>query len=300
MKNLITEQINPRTTGIDELPTLDILQLMNEEDRQVAKAVEKELPRIAAAVDAIVERLRQGGRLIYVGTGTSGRLGVLDAAECPPTYGVPPELVQAIIAGGYEACWRAVEAAEDDAREGASAIEQQGVTAKDVVVGLTASGRTPFTIGALEKARSLGALTVSVACNPEPEIARVSDLCITPVVGPEVIAGSTRMKAATAQKMVLNMLSTSAMIRLGFTYGNLMANLKLTNEKLRRRAQTILMQEFDLSESEALRLLEEAQWDLKAAMVMKTANVSFDQAHAALEAAGGSIKQAGRDLMRKT
>jgi N-acetylmuramic acid 6-phosphate etherase len=300
MKNLITEQINPRTTGIDELPTLDILQLMNEEDRQVAKAVEKELPRIAAAVDAIVERLRQGGRLIYVGTGTSGRLGVLDAAECPPTYGVPPELVQAIIAGGYEACWRAVEAAEDDAREGASAIEQQGVTAKDVVVGLTASGRTPFTIGALEKARSLGALTVSVACNPEPEIARVSDLCITPVVGPEVIAGSTRMKAATAQKMVLNMLSTSAMIRLGFTYGNLMANLKLTNEKLRRRAQTILMQEFDLSESEALRLLEEAQWDLKAAMVMKTANVSFDQARAALEAAGGSIKQAGRDLMRKT
>jgi N-acetylmuramic acid 6-phosphate etherase len=297
MKSLITEQVNPRTAGIDELPTLEMLRLMNEEDRRIAEAVGQELPAIARAIDAIVDRLQAGGKLVYVGTGTSGRLGVLDASECPPTYGISPELVQAIIAGGHEACWKAIEGAEDDAQAGTLALQERGVTAEDVVVGLTASGRTPFTMSALEYAQSLGALTIAVACNPHPEIARVSDLSITPVVGPEVVAGSTRMKAGTAQKMVLNMLSTGTMVRLGYTYGNLMSNLKLTNEKLRLRAQAILEQEFGCSAGEAHRLLEEAQWDLKVAMVMKRADVGAELARSALDAAGGSIKQAARDLM---
>jgi N-acetylmuramic acid 6-phosphate etherase len=299
MKSLITELVNPRTVGIDELPTADILRLINEDDRRVAEAVQNELPQIEAAVDAVVSRIQGGGRLFYVGTGTSGRLGVLDAVEIPPTFGVSPELVQAIIAGGFEACWRAIEAVEDDAQQGADALAARGITATDAVVGLAASGRTPFTIGALEKARRVGALTIGVACNPQPELARVSDICIAPVVGPEVIAGSTRMKAGTAQKMVLNMLSTAVMVRLGYTYGNLMGNLKLTNEKLRRRAQAILMQEFDLGDDAALDLLEQARWDLKVAIVMKTADVGFDQARAALQAAGLSIKQAVGSLRRE-
>jgi N-acetylmuramic acid 6-phosphate etherase len=286
-----TEQVNPRTAGIDELSTLEIVQLINREDKSVAEAVEKELHHIAQAVDAITNRLRGGGRLFYVGTGTSGRLGVLDASECPPTFGVSSELVQAIIAGGYEACWRAVEAAEDDPQVGAADIEARGVTANDAVIGLTASGRTPYTLGALEKARSLGALTIGIACNPNPDISRVADICITPLVGPEVIAGSTRLKAGTAEKMVLNMLSTATMIRLGYTYGNLMANLQLKNEKLRRRAQIILQRQFGLQESEAAKLLEDAQWDLKVAIVMKEASVSFAQARAALVSADFSIKR---------
>lgn len=292
----ITEQVNPRTVGIDELSTLEIVQLINREDKTVAEAVEHELPHIARAVDAITDRLRQGGRLFYVGTGTSGRLGVLDASECPPTFGVSPELVQAIIAGGYEACWRAVEAAEDDPQAGAADLEARGVTARDAVVGISASGRTPYTLGALEKARSLGALTIGVACNPHPELARVADISITPLVGPEVIAGSTRLKAGTAEKLVLNLLSTATMIRLGYTYGNLMANLQLTNEKLRRRAQLILQQQFGLEAHEAAQWLQKAQWDLKAAIVMKETGVSLAEAHAALAATCFSIKRAVQRL----
>jgi len=297
LERLMTEQVNPRTAGIDELSALKIVQLMNNEDKHVAEAVEKELPHIAAAVDAIVDRLRGGGCLFYVGTGTSGRLGVLDAVECPPTFGVWSDLVQAILAGGYEACWRAVEAAEDDPQAGAAAVEARGVKTGDAVVGLTASGRTPFTLGALEKAGQLGALTIGIACNPNPEIARLVDICITAVTGPEVIAGSTRLKAGTAEKMVLNMLSTGVMIRLGYTYGNLMANLKLKNDKLRRRAQIILQSQFGLEENQAVELLEEAQWDLKAAIVMKEAQVSLDQARAALSACDFSIKRAVRSLV---
>lgn len=292
MDELITEQANPRTTAIDTLATVEILRLINEEDKLVAEAVGREIERIAAATDAIVDCLRQGGRLFYVGTGTSGRLGVLDAAECPPTFGVPPDLVQAIIAGGYEACYRAVEAAEDDAGEGARAIAERGVTSRDAVVGLSASGRTPFTIGALRAARSLGAITIAIACNPNPEIARVADLTITPIVGPEVIAGSTRMKAGTAQKLVLNMISTTVMIRLGYTYGNLMSNLQLKNEKLRRRAVTILVGQTGLKEDDARRLLAETGWDLKTALVMATAQVTQADAQRALEKAGYSVKRA--------
>jgi len=293
---LITEQANPRTRDIDERSTLEILRLMNEEDKLVAEAVGRELERIAAAVEVIVECLRRGGRLFYVGTGTSGRLGVLDAVECPPTFGVAPEKIQAILAGGYEACYRAVEAAEDDPMAGATAVAERGVTAGDVVVGVTASGRTPFTLGALKAARSLGAITIGIACNPNPEIARVADLTITPIVGPEVIAGSTRLKAGTAEKMVLNMLSTAAMIKLGYTYGNLMSNLQLKNEKLRRRAISILRQEFALSEEEAHRRLEEIEWELKTLIVMLKTGATQEEARRALEESHFSIKRAIRKL----
>jgi N-acetylmuramic acid 6-phosphate etherase len=293
---VITEQVNPRTRDIDERSTLEILRLMNEEDKLVAEAVGRELERIAAAVEMIVECLRRGGRLFYVGTGTSGRLGVLDAVECPPTFGVAPEKVQAILAGGYEACYRAIEAAEDDPMAGAAAIAERGVTAGDVVVGVTASGRTPFTVGALKAARSLGAITIGIACNPNPEIARVADLTITPIVGPEVIAGSTRLKAGTAQKMVLNMLSTATMIRLGYTYGNRMSNLQLKNEKLRRRALSILVQEFALSEEDARRRLEETGWDVKTLIVMLKTGVAPEEARRALEATDFSIKRAIQKL----
>jgi N-acetylmuramic acid 6-phosphate etherase len=296
MALLITEQVNPQTTGIDEVSTLELVKLINEQDQRVAEAVERELPHIATAIDRITERLQQGGRLFYIGTGTSGRLGVLDAVECPPTFGISPELVRAIIAGGYEACWRAVEVAEDDPGAGATAIEEYGVTEKDAVVGIAASGRTPFTIGALKQAREIGALTIGISCNPEPELASVVEISITPVVGPEVIAGSTRMKAGTSQKMALNMLSTGVMIRLGYTYDNLMANLQLKNDKLRRRARGILESQFGLSIEQATRLLESAQWDLKVAFVMRQARVSADDARDALAKTNSSIKRALRLL----
>ncbi|RMG52846.1 MAG: N-acetylmuramic acid 6-phosphate etherase [Acidobacteria bacterium] len=297
-ESLITEQLNPRTTNIDELPVIDILRLMNEEDQRVARAVEKELPRIAAAVEAIVERLRRGGRLFYVGAGTSGRLGVLDAVECPPTFGTPPGMIEAIIAGGPDACWRAVEGAEDDARAGAAAINARSVTAQDAVVGLTASGRTPFTLGALEEARHSGALTIAIACNPRPAIAQFADISITPVVGPEVIAGSTRLKAGTAQKMILNMLSTVTMIQLGYTYGNMMSNLQPRSEKLRHRARAILRARFDLSDEQAARLLDQAGGDVKVALVMKATGTSLAEAQRALTAAQRSVKRAIEKLRR--
>ncbi|HYE65812.1 MAG TPA: N-acetylmuramic acid 6-phosphate etherase, partial [Pyrinomonadaceae bacterium] len=236
----VTEQENPRTKEIDSQPAREIVRLMNEEDARVADAVGLVLPGVARAVDGIVERLQAGGRLFYVGTGTSGRLGVLDASECPPTFGVSPDLVQAIIAGGYEACYRAVETSEDDAEAGARDLLARGVRGVDAVVGITASGRTPYTIGALQRARSQGALTIAVTCAPDSPITRVAEVNIIPIVGPEVIAGSTRLKAGTAQKMVLNMLSTATMIRLGYVSGNRMSNLRARNSKLHARAVRIL------------------------------------------------------------
>src|SRR5258707_13052948 len=212
----LTEEENPRTAQISASSTAEILRLMNEEDARVANAVALVLPEITRAVDGIAVRLNQGGRLFYIGTGTSGRLGVLDAAECPPTFGVSPELVQAIIAGGYEACYRAVEASEDDAQAGARDLEQRGFTKADAVVGIAASGRTPYTVGAVEYARRLGALAIAITCAPESPITKVAEIAIVPVVGPEVIAGSTRLKAGTAQKLVLNMLSTATLTRLGY------------------------------------------------------------------------------------
>jgi N-acetylmuramic acid 6-phosphate etherase len=294
----VTEQENPRTAGIGSMPTADIVRLMNEEDARVAGAVEHALPEVARAVDGIVERLRVGGRLFYVGTGTSGRLGVLDASECPPTFGVAPELVQAVIAGGYDATYRAVEASEDDTAAGASDLEARGVTARDAVVGIAASGQTPYTVGAVEHARSLGAFTAAVTCVPGSALTRAAEVSIVAVVGPEVIAGSTRLKAGTAQKMILNMLSTAAMIRLGYVSGNRMSNLQARNTKLRARAVRILCAESGLDEKGASEALEAAGYDLRTALVMTRTGRTRIEAERALAAAGGVVEQAIEHLAR--
>ena len=288
----VTEQINPLTTEIDRLPTLEALRLMNAEDKRVAEAIERVLPDVARAVDGIVERLRQGGRLLYIGTGTSGRLGVLDAAECPPTFGVPPELVQGIIAGGYEACYRAVEASEDDRAAGARDVDAHGVSQIDAVVGIAASGRTPYTIGAVEQARKCGALTIGITCNEETEFARAAEISIEAIVGPEVIAGSTRLKAGTAQKLILNMLSTMTMVRLGYVSGNRMSNLQARNAKLRARAIGIVQAECELDAVAAESLLEAAAWDLRVALVMHHAHTTREAAIDALRQSQFSIARA--------
>ena len=287
-----TESPNPNTAEIDRLPTLDALRIINAEDKKVAEAVERVLPAIARAVDGIVARLQNGGRLFYTGTGTSGRLGVLDAAECPPTFGVAPDLVRGVIAGGYEACYKAVEASEDDRDAGARDLQAYGVTAQDAVVGIAASGRTPYTIGAGEYARRLGALTVCITCNENTDLARAVEIPIEPIVGPEVIAGSTRLKSGTAQKLVLNMLSTMTMVRLGYVTGNRMTNLKTSNIKLRERAVAMLMNECDLAEAEAMAVLEAAGWDLRVAMVMRQAGVDAARATEALQQTNHIIARA--------
>ncbi|HEV2705388.1 MAG TPA: N-acetylmuramic acid 6-phosphate etherase [Pyrinomonadaceae bacterium] len=288
----ITEEENPRTREIGALDSLGVVRLMNEEDAGVSVAVGRVLPEVAGAVDGIVERLSRGGRLFYVGTGTSGRLGVLDAAECPPTFGVSPELVQGIIAGGYEACYRAVEASEDDAEAGARDIREREVSAGDAVVGIAASGRTPYTIGALRYARTLGALSVALTCAPASPITQVADISIVPIVGPEVIAGSTRLKAGTAQKLVLNMLSTATMIRLGYVTGNRMTNLLPRNSKLRARSLRILRAETELDEEAARRALDAAGGDLRVALVMHASGAERERAERALVEAGGVVSRA--------
>lgn len=276
----ITEQENSNTTSIDQVSTLEALRLINDEDKLVAAAVEKVLPEVAAAVDEIVKRLQDGGRLFYVGTGTSGRLGVLDASEIPPTYGVSYDLVQGIIAGGYEALYKATEASEDNKEQGVEDLKKRDVNEKDAVVGIAASGRTPYTIGAVEYARSIGAFTACIVCNPESAITKAVDIAIVPVVGPEAITGSTRMKAGTAQKLVLNMISTAAMIRLGYVKGNRMTNMKPANEKLKDRSLRILIAETGLDESAAEKLMSEAGGDLRVALVM---NAKQSDAATALE-----------------
>jgi N-acetylmuramic acid 6-phosphate etherase len=293
----VTEQENPRTAGIDRLSTLELVRVINDEDKSVALAVERILPEVARAIDGIVARLHSGGRLFYVGTGTSGRLGVLDASECPPTYGVSPERVQGVIAGGYCALHSSVENAEDDAQTGAADLRGRGVNRGDAVVGITASGRTPYTAGALEWAQSIGCFAVALTCVPESAITRVADVAIVPVVGPEVIAGSSRMKAGTAQKLVLNMLSSAAMIRLGLVRGNRMTNLMPRNHKLRERSLRILVAESGLDEGGARRLLLEAGGELRKALVMHRADVNHEAAMKALEAAGGSIEGAVQVLV---
>lgn len=284
-----TEQLNPRTAGLDTLPTLEALRIINQEDQQVALAVEQVLPAVARAVEAIAERLAAGGRLIYVGTGTSGRLGILDASECPPTFGVAPELVQGVIAGGYEACYRSVEASEDDREAGVRDLVARAVSPRDVVVGIAASGRTPYTIGAVTYARQLGALTVAVTCNEGTALASAVEIPIEPIVGPEVIAGSTRLKSGTAQKLVLNMLSTMTMVRLGYVTGNRMTNMQPRNIKLRHRAVGIVVAECGITEDEATRLLESANWDLRIAIVMQRAAVERPAAETALAATGFAV-----------
>jgi N-acetylmuramic acid 6-phosphate etherase len=295
----ITEQENPRTRDIASLPVAEILTLINEEDAGVAEAVRRELGAIGRAVEAIAGRLERGGRLLYVGCGTSGRLGVLDASECPPTYGVSPEMVQGIIAGGYEACHRAVEASEDDRAAGARDLAAHDVTEADAVVGLAASGRTPYTIGAIEYARQLGAFTAAVTCAPGSEITRVAEVPIVPVVGPEVLTGSSRMKAGTAQKMVLNMLSTATMIRLGYVSGNRMSNMRPGNVKLRGRSVRIISAETGASEQSAIDALERAGGDLPATLVMLKSGRSFEDARNALDASRGVVTLAVRMLAER-
>ena len=288
----ITEQENERSRRIDELSIAETVALINDEDHGVAAAVRRELPQVTRAVEGIVERLAAGGRLIYVGTGTSGRLGVLDASECPPTYGVSPELVQGLIAGGYEACYKAVEASEDDHDAGARDLDGRQVSGRDAVVGIAASGRTPYTIGAVEHARRLGAFTAAITCVPGSAITRAVDVAIVPVVGPEVLAGSTRMTAGTAQKLVLNMLSTTAMIRLGYVRGNRLTNMRARNSKLHARAARILQAEAGLDEAAALAALEAGGGDVATAVVMTRTGRSRDAAKTALDAAGGVIGKA--------
>lgn len=295
----LTEQENPRTRDLSTRSVTEIVRVINDEDALVALAVEKELPRVVAAIEGIVTRLANGGRLFYVGTGTSGRLGVLDASECPPTFGVPADLVQGIIAGGYEACHRAVEASEDDRAAGGRDLDSRGVTGGDAVVGIAASGRTPYTIGALEHARALGAFTAAVTCVPESPITGVAEVSIVPAVGPEVLTGSTRMKAGTAQKLVLNMLSTAAMIRLGYVTGNRMTNLRARNSKLHARSLRILMKEAGIDEAAAEVALDAAAGDLPTALVMWKTGRSRPDAVAALSASRGVIEVAVVSLLRR-
>jgi len=278
----LTEQENPRTANIDRLPTLEAIKLINAEDKLVAEAIENILPDAAAAIDRIVERLKNGGRLFYVGSGTSGRLGVLDASEIPPTFGVSYELIQGVIAGGYDALYQATESSEDNREAGAEDLKKRGVTGKDAVVGIAASGRTPYTIGAVEYAGSLGCFTACVTCVPGSAITESVEISIAPIVGAEVIAGSSRMKAGTAQKMILNMISTAAMIRLGYVQGNRMTNVKSSNTKLKERSVRILMAETNLNEAAAQTLLTEASDDLRVAIVMHKTQTNFATARKSL------------------
>ena len=262
----ITEQENPRSKDLSSQSTAEIVALMNDEDALVAAAVQRVLGDVVKAIDETVARLEKGGRLFYIGTGTSGRLGVLDASECPPTFGVSPELVQGVIAGGYDACHRAVEASEDDADAGAADLKQRGFGAGDVLVGIAASGRTPYTVGAVKFARSIGAFTVGLTVVPGSPITEAAELSIVPVVGPEVLTGSSRLKAGTAQKMVLNMISTATMVRLGYVSGNRMSHMLARNIKLRDRAVRIIVVETGLDYEAASKALEAAGNDLKVAL----------------------------------
>jgi N-acetylmuramic acid 6-phosphate etherase len=290
LESLATEKPNPASATIDLLSTQEILALMNAEDQKVAPAVGREIANIACAVERIVEALRRGGRLFYIGAGTSGRLGVLDAAECPPTFSADPELVQGIIAGGEAALARAAEASEDRPEAGEADLRARAFSARDVLVGLSASGRTPYVLGAVRYARSLGATTIGVTCNEGAELSRLVDVAIVPVVGPEIIAGSTRLKAGTAQKLVLNMLSTAAMIRLGYVYRNLMVNLQLKNEKLRDRARRIVAQAAGVDQNRAAQTLAAAGDDVRAVMLKK--GVSLEQARELLRASGNRVGEA--------
>ncbi len=288
---MLTESQNPRTAGIDRLSTLDMVTRINDEDAKVAGAVRGALPQIAQAVDAIADRLRRGGRLIYVGAGTSGRLGVLDAVECVPTFSTDPGLVVALIAGGARAITRSVEGAEDDRDAGRAELLALDLTANDAVVGIAASGRTPYVLGAVEVANEIGAQTVGVACNQPSALLDAAQIAIGVPVGAEVITGSTRMKAGTAQKLVLNMLSTGTMIKLGKVYGNLMVDLRPTNSKLVDRARRIIAQVAGVDDDEAARLLDASGNQVKTAIVMARRGVDASAARALLSAAQGRLRE---------
>ena len=292
LQQLSTEQANPASAAVDTLSVLEIVTLMNAEDRRVPAAVGSQLPVIAAAVEVITRSLQAGGRLFYVGAGTSGRLGTLDAAECPPTFNTPPELVQALIAGGPTALIRAVEGAEDDADAGRRDLLAAGVGSGDAVVGISASGRAPYVLGAIAVARELGAATIGLCCTPNSAFVGRCDLVIAPVVGAEILTGSTRLKAGTAQKLVLNMLSTATMIRLGKCYGNLMVDLRATNGKLRDRAARIVSSVTGSDYAVAWSTLEIADFETKVAIVMLKLGVSREEAQRRLAVCGGQLRAA--------
>jgi len=292
LDRLLTEQPNPASSAIDQLPVEEALRIINAQDRLVAQAVQPEIPAIARAVETIVARLSAGGRLFYVGAGTSGRLGVLDASEIPPTFSAPPDMVQGIIAGGESALSRATEASEDDPTLGVRDLLARGFTAKDVLVEIAASGRTPYVLGAIEEAKRLGAVTIGICCVPSAELSAAADIAIAPLVGPEVVSGSTRMKAGTAQKLVLNMLSTETFIRLGYVYGNLMVNVQPKNEKLVDRAKRIIAQAAGVAPERAFELLRESGMQVRTAIVMGRSGVTRPEAERRLAEAGGRVRQA--------
>ena len=292
LEKLPTEQPNPASTSIDALPTEEVLRVINGEDRAVADAVGREIPAIARAADAVVAAFRNGGRLFYIGAGTSGRVGVLDASECAPTFGVPPDWVQGIMAGGEAALSHPTEATEDDRTMGARDLLARRFTSRDVLVGIAASGRTPYVLGAVAEARKLGAVTVGISANAESELARGVDIAITPLTGPEVVAGSTRLKAGTAQKLVLNMLSTAAFIRMGYVYGNLMVNVQPKNAKLVDRARRIVARATGLPKTAAAELLTAAGDNVAVSILMAKAKLTRHEAERRLAEAGGRISEA--------
>lgn len=289
LKKIATEQRNPNTMNIDTLSTLDMIRLINQEDHRVAEAVSLVTDKIAQAVDLIADRLEKGGRLIYCGAGTSGRLGILDAVECPPTYSTDPEMVQCLMAGGYGAIFKAVEGAEDSKELGIQDMKNVSFQPGDVLVGIAASGRTPYVLGCMEYARELGAATIAVTCCPGSVLDTYADIGIAPAPGPEVVTGSTRMKSGTAQKMVLNMLSTGTMIKLGKVYGNLMVDVKASNEKLIRRCVTIVCTATECDEATAIAALETCDYRPKTAIVMILCHVDAQEAKALLEKSGGRV-----------
>ncbi len=292
LKSLATEQRNPYSDRIDTAPVREILEIINTEDHRVPIAVRRELPYIAEAVEIVVDAFRRGGRLFYVGAGTSGRLGILDASECPPTFGSPPEMVQGLIAGGPKAVFRSQEGAEDVAAHGARDLREAGVAPPDVVCGIAASRRTPYVVGAVGHAREIGCRTLFVTCNPRAEFDLDVDVAICPVVGPEVVMGSTRMKSGTAQKLVLNMITTASMIRLGKVYENMMVDLQMTSQKLVERSRRTVMTVTGLGYDEAARVLADAGGHVKTALVMVLAGVSPEEARARLARAGGFVRPA--------
>ncbi len=293
---LKTESDNPASRRIDTLPTSAIVELINSEDARVATAVQAALPQVTQAVDVIARALPAGGRLFYIGAGTSGRLGVLDAVECVPTFSAPPDLVQGIIAGGDTALTQAVEGAEDDPAQARRDLQARGVTAADVLCGIAASGRTPYVVGALTYARELGAATIAISCNPQSPIGALAAVSISVDLGPEIISGSTRMKAGSAQKMILNILSTAAMIRLGKVYGNLMVDVKVTNQKLAERARRLVRRLAGLDEDQAERLLVLANNEVKTAVVMHMKQVDAEAARELLAGAGGRLRAVIGDI----
>lgn len=289
LTTMITESRNQASLTIDQLTTIDMLKVINEEDKKVAFAVEKQLPQIAQAVDKIVEAFQQQGRLIYIGAGTSGRLGILDASECPPTYGTPAEQIMGIIAGGTPAIFKAVENAEDKPEQGQADLQSIQFNYKDILVGIAASGRTPYVIGAMEYAKSQGATVISLCCNPNAPMIGLADIAITPIVGAEVITGSSRMKAGTAQKLVLNMLTTASMIKIGKVFSNLMVDVEASNAKLIERQIQIVIEATSCSRQQAINSLEQCNRQCKTAIIMLLMQISAEQAMALLDENRGMI-----------